>query len=196
MNKGSGEHDFDASIMLPGIPKSFSKKSHNARDTLETTDLATRFIQSSGSSAESSLDDFDFKRYARSSSFDSSRSGAATTEEEPYIDKGLIGRMPVPGATSIDAPSPRSRSNSDHFLPADLDSSNRAMELDFDFDEAASSPSPRMNSIGFVNSRLPRSNMMPLRSRNNTSTITRLNPYSGRSKESIVHEPLTDICRL
>ena len=131
---------------------------------------------------DSSSSDSSNNRHRRNHSSDSSQIGALGADG----DIQMIGNTSAPNGILIGADPADNRVNDQPFPATDVDVSNRAMESHFDFDSAASSPSPHSYPTStFNNSRLTASIQIPYRSSQKAGSGHGPGPYSGALKVSI-----------
>ncbi|KAK3169804.1 hypothetical protein OEA41_009188 [Lepraria neglecta] len=148
-------------------------------------------METSSQSPESSLPDSSSSdssnnRHKRNHSSDSSQVGALGADG----DIRMTGDTPVPNGILIGADPAEDRVNDQPSPATDVDVSNRAMECHFDFDSAASSPSPHSDpTSAFNNSKSMKSTKMTYRTSQNTGFGhgfgPGFGPYSGALKVSI-----------
>ena len=120
----------------------------------------------------SSASDSSNNQHKRNHSFDSSQSGALAGEGDVLLNGIVIGAELEDQA-------------SDKYSPAtDVDLSNRAMECHFDFDSAASSPSPFADTNSTFKFSSARPINMPYRSFANAGSSLGFAPYQAVSKVS------------
>lgn len=131
---------------------------------------------------DSSSSDSSNNRYKRNHSSDSSQVGAWGADG----DMQMTGDTPVPNGILIGADPAEDRVNDQPSPATDVDISNRAMECHFDFDSAASSPSPHSDPTStFINSKSMKSMKLTYRTSQNTGFGHGFGPYSGALKVSI-----------
>ena len=141
----------------------------NGSQAIKQPFMGAAFSQSPESSSAS---DSSNNQHKRNHSSDSSRSGALAGEGDVSMNGILI------GADMEDQGSEKSS-------PAtDVDFSNRAMECHFDFDSAASSPSPFSDTKPAFRFSSTRSIKMPYRSSPNAGLTNGFGPYPPVSKVS------------
>lgn len=167
MTEGLPEYSLD----LDSVTFGSLYKSNYGHSALDSSDLGVPFGQSPGSSTEISSSDSDSNQYECNSSFESSRSGAPIVEGDAQMADGIADGTPVSNAIQTDSSVIEARPNDEQTVSADLDSSNRAMECHFDFDSAASSPSPRPNTSQLINSSPVRPRMIPVRSKTGSGAV-------------------------
>ena len=124
----------------------------------------------SQSPESSSASDSSNNQHKRNHSSDSSRSGALAGDGGVPMNGILIGADVEDQASDKSSPA------------TDVDFSNRAMECHFDFDSAASSPSPFSDTKPVFNPSSVRSIKMPYRSSPNAGFTHGFGPYPGMSK--------------
>ena len=163
--------------------QSTAKPNDNGSSTERPRMLDASFSQSPESSLpDSSSSDSSQNHHKRDHSSDSSQYGAlgADGDVQMTADAPMANGIAI-GASLVEDPA-RDKSS-----PAtDVDSSNRAMECHFDFDSAASSPSPYSSSNTAPND--PRSTKpikMPYRDSPKAGFGYGFGPYAGASKASI-----------
>ncbi len=141
----------------------------NGRQAIKQPFAGPAFTQSPESSSAS---DSSNTQHKRNHSSDSSRSGALTGDGDVSMNGILIGADMEDQASDKSSPT------------TDVDLSNRAMECHFDFDSAASSPSPFSDTkLAFKPSSV-RSIKMPYRSSPSTGFAHGFEPYPAVSKVS------------
>lgn len=126
----------------------------------------------SQSPESSSASDSSNTQHKRNHSSDSSRSGALAGDGDIPMNGILIGADVEDQASDNSSP------------PTDVDFSNRAMECHFDFDSAASSPSPFSDTKPAFKPSSVRSMKMPYRSSPNAGFSHGFGPYPAMSKVS------------
>ncbi len=141
----------------------------NGSQAIKQPFMGPAFSQSPESSSAS---DSSNNQHKRNHSSDSSRSGALAGDGDVSMNGILRG-------TDMED------QGSDKSSPAtDVDLSNRAMECHFDFDSAASSPTPFSDTKPAFKSSSARSMKMPYRSSANTGFTHGFGPYPAVSKVS------------
>ena len=126
----------------------------------------------SQSPESSSASDSSNNQHKRNHSSDSSQSGALAGDGDVSMNGIVIGADTEDQASDKSSPA------------TDVDLSNRAMECHFDFDSAASSPSPFADTKPAFKSASVRSIKMPCRSSPNAGPSHGFGPYQAVSKVS------------
>ena len=152
-------------LETPTMP-SKSNGSQAVKQSLQNT----KFSQSPESSSAS---DCSNNQHKRNHSSDSSRSGALAGDGDVPMDGMLISADMEDQASDKSSPA------------TDVDLSNRAMECHFDFDSAASSPTPYSDSKLAFKSSSFRSIKMPYRSSAKAGLAHGFAPYPSVSKVSL-----------
>lgn len=152
----------------------------NGSPALKRPFMGPAFSQSPESSSAS---DSSNNQHKRNHSSDSSRSGAPAGDGDVSMNGILI------GADMEDQTSDKSSPTTD------VDLSNRAMECHFDFDSAASSPSPFLDTKPAFKPSSVRSIKMPYRSSPNPGLSHGLGPYPTVSKSSRETSPLSSMMK-
>lgn len=134
----------------------------NGSQVIKQPFMGPAFSQSPESSSAS---DSSNNQHKRSHSSDSSRSGAIAGDGDVTMNGILIGADLEDQASDKSSP------------VTDVDLSNRAMECHFDFDSAASSPSPFSDTKPAFKSSSVRSLKMPYRSSPKTGASHGFGPY-------------------
>ena len=124
----------------------------------------------SQSPESSSASDSSNNQHKRNQSSDSSRSGALAGDGDVSMHGIVIGAEIEDQASEKSSPA------------TDVDLSNRAMECHFDFDSAASSPSPFPDTKPALKSSSVRSTKMPYRSSPSAGLSQGFGPYQAVSK--------------
>ena len=150
-----------------GVPSVHSKS--NGSQPIKQPFMGPAFSQSPESSSAS---DSSNNQHKRNHSSDSSRSGALAGDGDVSMNGILIGADIEDQASDKSSPT------------TDVDLSNRAMECHFDFDSAASSPSPFLDTKPAFNPSLVRSMKMPYRLPSNAGLNHGFGPYPVVSKVS------------
>ena len=131
---------------------------------------------------DSSSSDSTNNRHKRNHSSDSSQAGAFGADGDIHMTEDT----PVPNGILIGVDPAAEQANDQPSSATDVDSSNRAMECHFDFDSAASSPSPNSNPLStFGNVRPAKPIIMPYRTSQKAGLGHGFGPYSGALKVSI-----------
>lgn len=141
----------------------------NGSQAIKQPFLGPTYSQSPESSSAS---DSSNNQHKRNHSSDSSRSGALAGDGDVSMNGILIGAGTEDQASDKSSP------------VTDVDLSNRAMECHFDFDSAASSPSPFSDTKPAFKPSSVRSIKMPYRSSPNTGFTHGFGPFSAASKVS------------
>lgn len=129
--------------------QSTAKPSGNASSTDKSNALVASFSSQSPESSlpDSSSSDSSRNQHKRNHSSDSSQYGALGGDG----DIQMAGNTPMANGIVIGAGLVEDQVLDKPTPPTDVDLSNRAMECHFDFDSAASSPSPYQGSKGMLN---------------------------------------------
>lgn len=141
----------------------------NCRQAIKQPFMGPAFSQSPESSSAS---DSSNNQHKRNHSSDSSRSGALAGDGDVSMNGILIGADMGDHASDKSSPA------------TDVDLSNRAMECHFDFDSAASSPSPFSDTKPSFKPSSVRSIKMPYRSSPNAGFTHGFGPHPAVSKVS------------
>ena len=140
----------------------------NGNQAIKQPFMGPAFSQSPESSSSS---DSSNNQHKRNHSSDSSQSGALAGDGDVSMS-GIIGADIEDQASNKSSPA------------TDVDLSNRAMECHFDFDSAASSPSPFADTKSALKSSSLRSLKMPYRSSLNAGLSCGFGPFQAVSKVS------------
>ena len=172
--------------MVYDLPNYFSapyqslNKSYGSHTMVNPADLALSTTQSPESLPDSSSSDSSNKQHKRNHSSNSSRSGLLIADG----DGQTVDSTPPPNGILIGASPIGYRGNDQLLSTADFERSNRAMERHFDFDSAASSPSPHLDTKQLPGSSLATPTMNPLRSNPHPGFMNGIRQLPTRSQVS------------
>ncbi|KAF6237911.1 hypothetical protein HO173_004112 [Letharia columbiana] len=152
----------------------------NCRQAIKQPFMGPAFSQSPESSSAS---DSSNNQHKRNHSSDSSRSGALAGDGDVSMNGILIGADMGDHASDKSSPA------------TDVDLSNRAMECHFDFDSAASSPSPFSDTKPSFKPSSVRSIKMPYRCSPNAGFTHGFGPHPAVSKSSRETSPLSSMIK-